>query len=266
MTGRTPTLAISTGPMWRLSLEESFAAVAASGADGVEVLVTQSEDTRTVSTLERLAQRHSLPIVAIHAPQLLLTRRVYSTDQVEKVRRTHDLCRALDVSTLVVHPPYLWQVRYSLWVLHELEEAFAGEHTLVAMENMYPIHVGNRRMRFHRFGDVGSLRRFHHVTLDTSHLGVAEHDIVDAYRQLRDRVVHVHLSDNRGKGRDSHAPLGHGVLPIAEFVQGLTGTALRSVCLEIDPGPPTDDPNKIEQRLGESLDIVRRHLPNPVDR
>lgn len=255
-----PTLAVSTGPLWRTPLNDAFAAIRAVGAEGVEVMVSQNTETQSPAALEKLAERYDLPIVAVHAPLLLLTRRVYTTDPLEKIRRTIELTRALDVGTIVLHPPYFWQVKYSLWLLHELQEAVAGTGTVLTMENMYPIHVGQRRLGFHRFRSLGALERFEHLTLDTSHLAVSEEDIVGAYERLADRVVHVHLSDNRGKGRDSHAPLGQGVLPIEEFVRALRPGVLRSVALELNAGSAADDQGELEELLGESVDTVRRNL------
>jgi sugar phosphate isomerase/epimerase len=255
-----PRLAISTGPLWRLDVDRAFEIVKAAGAEGVEVLVTQTPETQSPNELEKLAERHDLPIVAVHAPQLLLTRSVFGTNPVEKVRRTAELCRAIDVQTIVLHPPYVWQPRYALWILHALEDALQEDH-VITMENMYPVHFGNRRVRFHRFGGLAGLQRFPHVTLDTSHLAVSEEDIVAAYRELADRVAHIHLSDNRGKGRDSHAPLGQGILPIEDFVRGLDGSALRSIALEIEPGPSVEDVHKLATLFGESIDLVRRTLP-----
>lgn len=256
-----PPLAVSTAPLWRLDIGEAFAAAHAAGAEGVEVLVTAEEATQSPNALERLAERNDLPIVAIHAPQLLLTRRVYTTDPVVKIKRTVELARALDVPTIVLHPPYLWQVRYSLWLLHELTDALSGDRTTLTMENMYPVHMGERRVRFHRFGELDDLDRFPHLTLDTSHLAVAEEDIVAAYHQFADRVVHVHLSDNRGKGRDSHAPLGEGVLPVDDFVRALDPGRLRSIVLEVNPGPAAEDRGRLEEVLGGSVERVREHLP-----
>ena len=128
-----PKLAVSSGPLWRTPLEEAFAAIRAAGAEGVEILVTQNSDTQDPGVLEVLAQRYDLPILAVHAPLLLLTRRVYTTDPLEKIRRTLELTRALGVEVIVLHPPYFWQVRYSLWLLHELEEAVAGTGTTITM-------------------------------------------------------------------------------------------------------------------------------------
>lgn len=256
-----PTIAVSTAPLWRMRIADAFAAVRDAGGEGVEVLVTQEPTTQAASELEALSSRYGLPIVAVHAPMLLLTRRVFSSDPVQKIRRTLELCRELDTGVLVLHPPYLWQLKYTLWIMHELEEALADTKTMVTMENMYPIHVGSRRLKFHRYLSLDALAEFPHVTMDTSHLAVAELDIVDAYRRLRDRVVHVHLSDNRGRGRDSHAPLGDGVLPVEDFVRALDGPALRSIALEINPGPAAEDPARLEAVLRGSLDVVREHLP-----
>jgi sugar phosphate isomerase/epimerase len=256
-----PLLAISTGPLWRLELPRAFEILKAAGAEGVEIMVTQSPETQSPNELEQLAERHDLPIVAVHAPQLLLTRTVFSTNPLEKVRRTAELCKAIGVQTIVLHPPYMWQPRYALWAVHELEDAFQDEGTTITMENMFPVHVGQRRLRFHRFGGLDGLQRFRNVTLDTSHLAVAELDIVEAYRRLADRIVHVHLSDNRGKGRDSHAPLGEGTLPIPDFVRALDHPRLRSIALEIEPGPQTQDPSELERLFGESLELVRKNLP-----
>jgi sugar phosphate isomerase/epimerase len=258
-----PLLAVSTGPLWRFDLDRAFEVVKAAGAEGVEVLITQSSATQSPNELERLAQKHDLPIVAVHAPQMLLTRSVFTTNPLEKVRRTAELCQALDVQTIVLHPPYVWQPRYALWVLHELEDLLQEDGPAITMENMFPVHVGNRRLRFHRFGSLEGFQRFRYVTLDTSHLAVAEEDIVDAYRGLADRVVHIHFSDNRGKGRDSHAPPGRGILPLEDFVRALDHPILRSIALEVEPGPNVEDAHAVEQLFGESLDLVRRNLPVP---
>lgn len=254
-----PILAISSGPLWRLRTERAFEVIKAAGAEGVEVLVTQDDDTQSPNRLEHLAERFDLPIVAVHAPQLLVTRNVFTSNQLEKVKRTAELAKTLGSPTIVLHPPYAWQPKYARWVIHELEDTLQ-DGPAITMENMYPVHFGRRRVRFHRRGTIDALRRFNYVTLDTSHLAVSEQDPVEAYRGLADRVTHVHLSDNRGKGRDSHAPLGHGILDVDAFVRALDGPALRSVALEIDPGS-SDDPAMIESVLGESLDITRRNLP-----
>ncbi len=50
---------------------------------------------------------------------------------------------------------------------------------------------------------------------------MAKHDIVEVRRRFGDRLRHVHLSDNAGKGWDSHLPPGDGVLPLDAFIDDL---------------------------------------------
>jgi sugar phosphate isomerase/epimerase len=119
---------------------------------------------------------------------------------------------------MIVHPPFRWQRQFHNWLLEEGDEEAAALGTRVGVENLYPVQVAGRPVRFHRYTEAEHLAPFRHVVLDTSHFGVAEVDINAAYDLLRDRAVHLHVSDNRGGGRDSHAPLGHGILPLAGFL------------------------------------------------
>jgi hypothetical protein len=66
---------------------------------------------------------------------------------------------------------------------------------------------------YHRRGP----RPFHHVVLDTSHFGVAGWTSTRPTWRCGSRR-HLHVSDHRGGPRDSHAPLGHGRLPLASFL------------------------------------------------
>jgi hypothetical protein len=50
-------------------------------------------------------------------------------------------------------------------------------------------------------------------------------------------------------------------LPLEDFVHALDHPSLRSVALEIEPGPNVDDAHSLERLFGESLDLVRRNLP-----
>jgi hypothetical protein len=119
---------------------------------------------------------------------------------------------------MIVHPPFRWQREFHRYLLEDGNEEAAEVGTRIGVENLYPVSVAGRPVRFHRYTLAEHLEPFDHVVLDTSHFGVAEADIVHAYELLRHKAVHLHVSDNRGGGRDSHAPLGHGILPLAGFL------------------------------------------------
>jgi sugar phosphate isomerase/epimerase len=79
------------------------------------------------------------------------------------------------------------------------------------------------------------LAPYTHVVFDTSHFAVAGVDLFEAWDALEGRVVHLHVSDNFGNGKDSHAPVGSGVLPLEEFLQRVGSSAYRgTITLELD--------------------------------
>jgi len=68
------------------------------------------------------------------------------------------------------------------------------------------------------------------------------------------RLRHVHLSDNAGRGWDSHLPPGDGVLPLDDFLDDLVASGYTgAVSLEVDLRRFLTDPD----RLGEVLTTMR---------
>lgn len=237
-------LLASTGPLFARPLDWALAVLAEAGYDGAELMVTQDPATQDPAQVAAASSSEGLPIDVVHGPFLLLTRRVYGTDQVTKARRSLELAGAVGAGTMIVHPPYRWQRGFHRWLLEEADDEAARVGSRVGVENLYPVAVGGRPVRFHRYTTAEHLAPFHHVVLDTSHLGVAGEDLVTTYLALREQVAHLHVSDHRGGPRDSHAPLGHGRLPLASFLHrvgederrglGAVGRGDAAITLELD--------------------------------
>jgi sugar phosphate isomerase/epimerase len=97
--------------------------------------------------------------------------------------------------------------------------------------------------------------------LDTSHLAVAGGDLLAAWDELADRVAHLHVSNNDGRGRDTHGLLDRGVLPIPEFLQEVgAGGFPGAVTLELDVRTWADDRPALLEVLRENLEIARTQL------
>ena len=77
---------------------------------------------RTPPAWRRSPAAYGLTIGAIHAPSLLLTRKVWGTDPVGKIYRSIEVAEEAEIPLVVMHPPYRWQRRYRRW----LDEAPAG--------------------------------------------------------------------------------------------------------------------------------------------
>jgi sugar phosphate isomerase/epimerase len=245
-----PHLACSTAAFFSRPLRFAFAAIAGARYDGIEVMVTRDPATQSAERLRELSAKHGLPIRAIHAPFLLMTRKVWGTDPVGKIYRAIELAELAEVPLVVVHPPYRWQSGYRRWVDEHLRGLSERTGVRVGVENMFPLSVGRRGVAFHAHDVLNDLERFPHVVLDTSHAAVAGLDLLETYRELRDRLVHVHLSNNAGRGWDSHASVDTGVLPLGDLLgavvdDGFAGT----ISLELDLRSALDDDGKLRDVL-----------------
>jgi len=258
-----PILICSTAAFFNRPLGQAFGHIAEAGFTGVEVMVTRDPATQKAHVLRELSREHGLAIRAIHAPFLLVTRKVWGSDPIGKIDRSIELARETGAPLVVVHPPYRWQAEYRRWVDERLPDLARQTGTLVGMENMFPVRLRRGRgVRLHARQSIHDLDPYPHVVLDTSHAAVAGLDAFEAVRRLGDRLVHVHLSNNAGRGWDSHLPLDQGVLPILEFLdllatEGFSG----SVSLELDLRRYMEDDDALRRVLASNLAICRERLP-----
>src|SRR5438093_2210257 len=196
----SPRLVFSTAPFFRRPVRDAFRHAAEAGFDAVEVMVTGDPHTQEPHLLAPLAREYGIRIEAVHAPFLLITRRVWGTEPTGKIYRAVHLAEEVGASIVVIHPPYRWQVRFRAWVEDQLAEFSGRTGVTVALENMFPLRMGgDRGVRLHSTAALEDLDRVPYLVLDTSHAAVSGLDIREFYRQHGDRIQHVHLSNNAGK-------------------------------------------------------------------
>ncbi len=261
--GSRPRLLFSTAPFFRQGLRDGLRLVAEAGFDAVEVMVTQDPATQEPHLLRSLVQEAGLRIEAVHAPFLLITRRVFGTDPVTKIYRSVHLAEETGAPLVVVHPPYRWQLRYRRWIDRDLAEFSARTGVTIAVENMFPVRpIGERGVTFHAAQELDDLDSYPYLVLDTSHAAVAGLDIRDVYARYRDKIQHVHLSNNAGKGWDSHLPVyGEGVLPLTEFLDDLVADGFAgSVSLELDLRPWMKDRDALRDVLVRNREFCEDRL------
>jgi sugar phosphate isomerase/epimerase len=229
-------------------------------------MVTKDPVTQDARRLGDLAQANGLRVVAIHAPFLLVTRSVWGTDPVGKLDRAIELAEEVGAPLVVAHPPYRWQTGYRRWLREELPTLSERTGVRVAVENMFPLRVRGRRVAsFHSIRTLEDLEGFEHVVLDTSHAAVAGLDLLETLARLRGRIAHVHLSDNAGRGWDSHLPVGEGVLPLGPFLDALAAEGFSgAVSLEIDIRRHLEDPDALRRALRDNRRFCADRLPLAV--
>jgi sugar phosphate isomerase/epimerase len=198
--------------------------------------VTNDPASQDPAAMRAAAEQHGLWIGALHDPSLLFTRWVWGSDRVKKIQRAVDVAAAADVPLVVTHPPYRWQRATRTWFRRELPRLEDRTGIVVGIENMYPfVHAGFYPLMLHADQDLEDLEGIRHLVLDTSHAAVARHDLIDVRRRFGDRLRHIHLSDNAGKGWDSHLPPGEGVLALDPFLDELVRSGFDgTISIEVD--------------------------------
>lgn len=223
---------VSTGPLLMRPLGWTMDAIADAGFSGAEVLLTHNPDTRDPEKVLAFGREAGLEVPVVHGPYMLLLRTVLSANYRTKTIRALEVAAEFGARTMVAHAPFRWERAARGWLASgEVDGEAAELGVAFAMENLFPV-AGRSFSTVVRPEDLAP---FSHVVFDTSHFAVAGVDLFEAWDALADRVVHLHVSDNLGGGKDSHAPIGSGVLPLEAFLAhvGASGYA-GTVTLELD--------------------------------
>jgi sugar phosphate isomerase/epimerase len=254
-------VALSTASVFPDRTPDAFEAAARLGYDGVEVLVSADAVSQDVDVLRRLVDYHGLPVLAIHAPNLLITQRVWGREPWGKLVRAKQVAEELGARVVVVHPPFRWQREYAKDFGAGLARMEEETDVVFAVENMYPLRAGGAEVAPYAPHWNPVPLDYPHVTLDLSHTAVSGSDALAMEEELGGRLAHVHMADGTGiPYRDEHLIPGHGTQPCAALLRKLasdryTGT----VVLEVNTRRATTREAR-QADLAESLEFTRKHL------
>jgi sugar phosphate isomerase/epimerase len=257
-----PSLQCSTGPFWAVDLEDAMDALADAGFKQIEFMVTRDPRTQEPDEPVRLARERGLQIASIHGPFLVITKNVWGMDPLGKITRGIEMCKAVGATSLIVHPPYLWEGEYARWVREECASFCESAGINVTVETMYPKWVAGRRLRAYRWLEPASLlHAAPHVAMDTSHLAVARQDINDAFHVLAPKLTHIHLSNNAGDGRDGHLELDKGILPLDDLFADIRRTKYSgAISLEVSVMRYLEEPQELRKMLRRNRRFAETRL------
>ena len=253
-------VALSTVSVYPEGTAAAFEIAARLGYDGLEVMVMGDAVSQDPEALARLSDHHDIPILAIHAPCLLITQRVWGTDPWEKLMRARDAATRLGASTVVVHPPFAWQRDYAHEFVRGLQRMGSETDVRYAVENLYPWRVPRRQIAAYSPGWDVRDEDYPHTTLDLSHTSVSQSDALQMASDLGDSLVHLHLADGTGSARDEHLIPGRGAQPCAELLRQLAARGFNgTVVVEVSTRRSADRSER-EADLAEALAFARLHL------
>jgi sugar phosphate isomerase/epimerase len=271
---------LSTASVYPLRTEAAFEYAARLGYDGVELMVWAETISQDIDAIAKMSQRYGVPVLALHAPCLLISQRVWGANPIPKLDRSVRAAEELGAQTVVIHPPFRWQRRYAEGFSDQVAQLEDSSDVIVAVENMFPFRADRffggtqasiERMR-KRGGKPGPaisafapsydpLEGNHaHYTLDLSHTATAGTDAIDMARRMGAGLSHLHLTDGSGAYIDEHLVPGRGTQPTVEVCEMLAASDFAGhVILEITTSGVRTEAER-EALLQESLDFARTHL------
>ena len=170
---------------------------------------------------------------------------VSAADLTESIRRASvaEMKRSLSVAAdlgaekVVLHPPMISGMggyvpdrakAYALEFITDMVEMSETLGLTICLENMMPrngfgVEPGELDMILWRFPSLK-------LTLDTGHANLGEggrERLQELVERFRERIGHVHLSDNRGV-YDDHLPLGAGIIDFSQLAEDLNNVGYDS--------------------------------------
>jgi sugar phosphate isomerase/epimerase len=258
-------VALSTASVYPESTANAFEIAGRLGYDGVEVMVWTDPVSQDITALRRLSDYHEVPILAVHAPCLVITQRVWGTDPWVKLVRARDAAEELGAQTVVVHPPFRWQREYARQFLDGIQSMADETDVRFAVENMFPLRARGREVTPYAPDWDPTTEDFPDFTLDLSHTSVSRSDALDMAATMGDRLSHVHIADGTGAARDEHLVPGRGTQPCAELLEGLAGRGFDGLVVVEVNTRKADDRAEREADLAEALAFTRLNLAAPLE-
>ena len=258
-------VALSTASVYPESTASAFEIAARLGYDGVEVMVWTDPVSQDVNALRRLSDYHGVPILALHAPCLVITQRVWGTDPWAKLVRARDAAEQVGARTVVVHPPFRWQREYARQFLGGIQQMAGETDVRFAVENMFPLRARGREVTPYSPDWDPTYEDFPDFTLDLSHTSVSQSDALAMAATMGERLTHVHIADGTGTARDEHLVPGRGTQPCAEMLEVLATQGFGGLVVVEVNTRKADDRAEREADLAEALAFTRLNLAAPAE-
>jgi sugar phosphate isomerase/epimerase len=260
----TAKIGLSTASVYPESAAVAFELAGKLGYDGVEVMVWNDPVSQDAYALQRLSEHYQVPILAIHAPCLYITQRVWTTDPWVKLQKAQFAAELLGAGTVVVHPPFRWQRDYARNFRTGMRRMAEDSEIRFAVENMFPLRFRGREVSAYQPSwDVTADEPYRDYTLDLSHSAVSQSDALAQLDAMGERLTHLHLGDGTGAAKDEHLVPGRGNQPCAEVLERLAARGYDgNVIVEINTRRALDRAER-QADIAEALAFCRLHLVAP---
>ncbi len=206
-----------------------FTKLKKSGVDGIELLLPSYIKVTydDIAELKTFLDEHKMVVLSLHE-----SLRFFSKTKLTEITKLFHMADMLNAKVIVLHiglaGKQIFDERY-IKTLHSLEKKYGIK---IGFENREKVIGSRKHDMYHwhqeEFPKLLKKNDFY-ITLDTTHLAQAGGDIIEFFKQYKDRIINIHLSDYKHHFLNSslrpfrykHMPLGKGQLPIQTFLEVL---------------------------------------------
>jgi sugar phosphate isomerase/epimerase len=252
---------LGSSSVYPLGLESAFKISSEIGFDGIEVMVSADKSTQNADIINKLIKKYDQPVLSVHAPVLIMTSKVFGRLPEEKIIKTAELAKAVGAKTIVVHPPYKWQIIYRhnfKKIIESIEDTYG---VTVAVENMFGWNIRGKEFDVFYPSWNPESENLRSRTLDFSHSASQGISSLDLVKSWGSSVKHVHLCDGHSQKDkfhifDEHLAPGKGTQPVKETLEYLRDIGFDGfVIAEINTKTKTK--KKRNRILKNTLDFAR---------
>lgn len=218
---------LSSSALYPSPVDKTFEVASRLGYDGVEIMITHSQNSREHERLEDMMQKYQLPILSLHAPNLLLTSFVWGRSHHNKMFQTVELANKLNIDTIVVHPPLRVERRHAKNFISNVAELERESGLKIAVENMFPWRLKGKEARIYSPSWDEITANVNNLTVDFSHAALSGLNSLEIITEHYNKIAHIHLCDGRihdgsvARTKDEHMLPGEGEQPIAQTLKFL---------------------------------------------
>lgn len=203
-------LLLCTDSLKGYGLNRIFEFAQKAGYDGIDLSLDFGLfDTTNADYIKELIDKYKMPVHAISTPKQISEKHI---------KDAVSLAKKLDSKVLILQPPKFLNFKLASWLRSEVPKLREKEQLSIALENA-PAGTFLGFIPEHAMSNIGELKKFKHVSLDTSRVGELREDLIRKYAMLKKYLVHVHIS-NLHAGKKYHL-LNEGILPLESFLTKL---------------------------------------------
>ena len=204
--------------------EKTFSQLKKAGVTGVELLIPILTTDKEVLLAKKVLEKCNMPVFSIH--QSLTS---FSSIAFAEIERLCKIANIFGAKVVVLHSGALNTKLFKEEVIKKLHDLQKKYVITFGIENM-PKTPFNIRKKFcwkaKPFSNIISKNNLH-ITLDTTHLAQVGEDVCEFYKENKDKIVNIHLSNYRKHWKNkklmlqskTHLPLTEGELPLQKFFE-----------------------------------------------